>query len=235
MIRQVHAVGEVSLPGQGVPQLLALALALVLSSVIGLERQLRHKSAGLRTHALVGLGSALFVLVGKYGFTDVAGAGPTDGSRVAAQVVTGIGFIGGGLIFVRRADVRGLTSAATIWLTAAVGLACGASLPLLAAEATAGYLVVALAYPPLLRGLSRSRRQTAALRLTYHEGVGALRSALASCTQRGFQLDAVDVASAGDGVATVVLEVVGTGPVQELVAELAELPGVVSVRGQDEE
>jgi putative Mg2+ transporter-C (MgtC) family protein len=235
MIRQVQAVGEVSLPGQGVPQLVALALALVLCSLIGLERQLRHKSAGLRTHALVGLGSALFVLAGKYGFSDVAGAGPTDGSRVAAQVVTGIGFIGGGLIFVRRADVRGLTSAATIWLTAAVGLACGASLPLLAAEATAGYLVVALAYPPLLHRLARSRRQTAALRLTYHEGVGALRSALASCTQRGFQVDGVDVASAGDGVATVVLELVGTGEVQELVAELAELPGVVSVRGQDEE
>jgi putative Mg2+ transporter-C (MgtC) family protein len=235
MITGVLAAGEVSLPGQGVPQLVALALALLLCSLIGFERQLRQKSAGLRTHALVGLGSALFVLVSKYGFTDLLG---TDGvsfdpSRVAAQVVSGIGFIGGGLIFVRRADVRGLTSAATIWLAAAVGCACGASLPLLATATTAAYFVVALAFPPLVRLLSRSTRTSSSMRLTYREGRGALRATLATCTSRGFRVESLDVADEGEGSSTVVLDVTGPGSVLELAGELIELPGVVSVSAGD--
>jgi putative Mg2+ transporter-C (MgtC) family protein len=90
-----------------------LGLALALSSVIGLERELRQKSAGLRTYAVVGTGVALFMLVSSYGFADTLGRNVTfDPSRVAAQIVSGIGFIGGGLIFVRRDDVKGLTTAA---------------------------------------------------------------------------------------------------------------------------
>jgi putative Mg2+ transporter-C (MgtC) family protein len=91
-------------------------LALVLSALIGIEREVRAKSAGLRTHTLVGLGSAVFMIVSKYGFEDmVALEGVSiDPSRVAAQVVSSIGFIGGGLIFVRRDIVRGLTTAATV-------------------------------------------------------------------------------------------------------------------------
>jgi putative Mg2+ transporter-C (MgtC) family protein len=111
-------------------QLVLLGVALALSSIIGLERGLRQKSAGLRTHTLVGVGAAVFVLVSKYGFSDVVSAGTVnlDPSRVAAQVVSGIGFIGAGLIFVKRAGVRGLITAAAIWLTAAVGMAAGAGL-----------------------------------------------------------------------------------------------------------
>src|SRR5688572_21916704 len=98
----------------------SLAIAFALSSVIGFERELRQKSAGLRTHTLVGVGAALFTLAGRYGFggEDVG----IDATRIASQVVTGIGFIGAGVIFMRRDGVRGLTTAATIWLTAAVGL-----------------------------------------------------------------------------------------------------------------
>ena len=101
-----------------------LGLALVLSTVIGLEREYRQKSAGLRTYTLVGLGSALFLLVSEFGFIDELERGRVvlDPSRVAAQIVSGIGFIGGGLIFVRDA-VRGLTTAAGVWLVAAVGMA----------------------------------------------------------------------------------------------------------------
>ncbi|HET8560058.1 MAG TPA: MgtC/SapB family protein, partial [Marmoricola sp.] len=96
--------------GQGWPQVADLFLALVLSTGIGLERELRQKSAGMRTHTLVGLGAALMMLVSKYGFTDVLGNGVSlDPSRVAAQIVSGIGFIGGGLIFVHRGAVSGLT------------------------------------------------------------------------------------------------------------------------------
>lgn len=225
------AVGDLSLPGQGVPQLAALVFALVLCSLIGLERQLRQKAAGLRTHALVGVGAALFVLVSKYGFADLLGTPGVrfDPSRVASQVVTGIGFIGGGLIFVRRADVRGLTSAATIWLAAAVGSACGASLPLLATATTVGYFIVAVAYPPLVVRLSRSRRTASTVRLTYREGTGALRAALSACTRAGFRVETVDVADVGEGVATVVLDVAGTGSALSLAGELAELSGVVEV------
>ena len=91
-----------------------LGLALLLSALIGVERQIQ-KSAGLRTHTLVGVGAAPLVLVSKYGFTDVLVPGQIvlDPSRVAAQIVTGIGFIGGGLIFVRRDAVRGPATAAT--------------------------------------------------------------------------------------------------------------------------
>src|SRR5262245_53257502 len=105
-----------------------LALALALSAAIGCEREWRQKSAGLRTYTLVGLGAALFSIAGAYGFHDEIGNAsvPRDPSRVAAQVVSGIGFIGAGLIFVRQDAVRGLTTAAGVWLTAAVGLAAAA-------------------------------------------------------------------------------------------------------------
>jgi putative Mg2+ transporter-C (MgtC) family protein len=110
-------------------------VALLLSAIIGLEREIRQKSAGLRTHTLVGVGAALFMLVSKYGFMDllVPGRILLDPSRVAAQIVSGIGFLGAGLIFVRRDAVRGLTSAPGVWITAAIGSAAGAGLPLLAA------------------------------------------------------------------------------------------------------
>ncbi|MGB8521113.1 MAG: MgtC/SapB family protein [Candidatus Tumulicola sp.] len=120
--------------GQGWFQIADLGLALALSSLIGLEREHRQKSAGLRTYTLVGFAAALIMLVSKYGFSDVIENGRVvlDPSRVAAQIVTGIGFIGGGVIFMKRDVVRGLTTAAIVWLTAAVGMACGAGLPLLA-------------------------------------------------------------------------------------------------------
>ena len=124
--------------GQTWIQLAELALAFILSASIGLEREIRQKSAGLRTYTLVGFSSALVMLVSKYGFTDILKSGRVvlDPSRIAAQIVSGIGFIGGGLIFVRKDIVRGLTTAATVWLTAAVGMACGAGLPILAIAVT---------------------------------------------------------------------------------------------------
>src|SRR5437016_10689411 len=135
-----------------------LALALGLSSVIGIEREIRQKSAGLRTYALVGVGSALFMLVSQYGFADVIGKHVTlDPSRVAAQIVSGIGFIGGGIIFVRRDTVRGLTTAAGVWVAAAVGMACGGNLPIVAVATTLAYFLVSYLYPWLVERLPNSR------------------------------------------------------------------------------
>ena len=144
-------ISEIS--GQDARQFIELGLAFFLSALIGLEREIRHKSAGLRTYTVVGTAAALFVLVSKYGFSDVLVANSIvlDPSRVAAQIVSGIGFIGAGLIFVSQDQVRGLTTAATVWLVTAIGMACGAGLPWLALAATGAYFVVALIFPFILR------------------------------------------------------------------------------------
>src|SRR6185437_2576685 len=158
--------------GQGWPQLADLLLAFGLSSLIGLEREFRQRSAGLRTYTLVGFGAALFMLISKYGFGDILEPRTVvlDPSRIAAQIVTGIGFIGGGLIFVRRDAVRGLTTAAAVWLTAAIGMACGAGLPRLAVAGTVGYLFVILTYTPLVQRLPRAQSALAHLRLVTSTG-----------------------------------------------------------------
>jgi putative Mg2+ transporter-C (MgtC) family protein len=149
-------ISEIS--GQGARQFIELGLAFLLSAVIGLEREIRHKSAGLRTYTVVGTAAALFLLVSKYGFTDVLidSRIVLDPSRVAAQLVSGIGFIGAGLIFVDQNRVRGVTTAATVWLVTAIGMACGAGLPWLALAVTGAYFVVALVFPLILRVLPRS-------------------------------------------------------------------------------
>src|SRR4051794_41550158 len=111
---------------------------------------MRAKSAGLRTHTLVGVGAAVFMLVSKYGFGDLVNqAGVSvDPSRIAAQVVSGIGFIGGGVIFVRRDIVRGLTTAATGWVAPAGGKGAGGRPPPLALRTTGRALRLSTRLPP---------------------------------------------------------------------------------------
>ncbi|WP_225728297.1 MULTISPECIES: MgtC/SapB family protein [unclassified Nocardia] len=219
--------------GQGPVQVVELGLALVLSSAIGFEREVRQKSAGLRTHTLVGVAAALIMLVSKYGFTDTLGEHVTlDPSRVAAQIVSGIGFIGGGLIFVRRDAVRGLTTAATIWLTAAVGMAAGAGLWLLAILVTAAHFLVVFAFTPLAARLPRSKYAPARLRLCYVDGRGVLRRALAECSARDFTVGEVSIEHPdADHEVSVRLSVHGGGSVSELAASLADIDGVVEVIG----
>jgi putative Mg2+ transporter-C (MgtC) family protein len=107
-----------------------LSLAAVLGGAIGFERELRDREAGLRTHLLVCLGSALFTIVSAYGFRDFLTSGDqvirADPTRIAAQIVTGIGFLGAGAIIRQGLSVRGLTTAATLWVSAAIGIAAGA-------------------------------------------------------------------------------------------------------------
>jgi putative Mg2+ transporter-C (MgtC) family protein len=214
-----------------------LGLALLLSAAIGLERELSQKSAGLRTYTLVGLGSALFMLISKYGFFDVLGEDVVlDPSRVAAQIVSGIGFIGAGLIFVRRDSVRGLTTAAGVWLTAAVGAAAGASLPLLAIATTVAYFLVVYALSPLARRLPSSPYAPSAVRVDYEDGRGILRRVLAACTSRDFKVADVDVNRHDGGPAgavSVALEIHGPGSVAALAAELGEIDGVLGVAAGD--
>jgi putative Mg2+ transporter-C (MgtC) family protein len=157
--------------GQGIRQFIELGSAFILSASIGLEREIRRKSAGLRTYTVVGTTAALFLLISKYGFTDVLVEGKIvlDPSRVAAQIVTGIGFIGAGLIFVRGDRVQGLTTAATVWLVTGIGMACGAGLPLLALGATAAYFAMALLTPLILRFLPGEPIPTEQAKGTEHD------------------------------------------------------------------
>jgi putative Mg2+ transporter-C (MgtC) family protein len=222
--------------------LVPVALALVLATLIGLEREAAAKSAGLRTHALVGMGAAVFMVISKYGFADVLGPKVVlDPSRIAAQIVSGIGFLGAGLIFVRQDIVRGLTTAATIWLVAAVGAASGAGLPVVAVAATLGHFLVTRGFPPLARIAVRRHRDPPTLRLGYADGHGVLRSALSTCTARGWVVRGVEVTregTDGDGtrVAAVTLRLDGRGDLGELAGELAELPHVRSAAtGPDED
>ena len=143
--------------------ILRIFVAAMLGGFIGLEREWRAKEAGLRTHFLVALGSALFMIVSAYGFSDVQMDGMTsrwDVSRVAAQVVSGIGFIGAGTIIFRKAEniVSGLTTASGLWVTAAIGLACGGGLYVLAIASTLLVLVGLEAFNFFLRRIDKHRK-----------------------------------------------------------------------------
>ena len=117
---------------------LRLTLGLVLGAIVGFEREFHRQPAGFRTHSLVALGSALFTIVSGFAF-DGPGADPT---RIAAQIVSGIGFIGAGTILQYRGNIRGLTTAASLWSVAAVGMAAGAGMWILAIMATVLMLIV---------------------------------------------------------------------------------------------
>ncbi|MFJ5956076.1 MgtC/SapB family protein [Paenarthrobacter sp. NPDC092416] len=234
---------------------MALAVALLLSTAIGFERQSKNKSAGMRTHAMVGLGAALFMVVSKYGFSDVLMVDLVrlDPSRLAAQVVSGIGFIGAGLVFVRRNQVRGLTTAASIWVTAAVGTSAGAGLVLPAVFVTASHFIIVYVYPVLTGKLRFGLPDQWLLRVSYVDGVGALRDILRTCTEQGFRIQGFTTMR-GSGEAggvmnrmiqgseavvladyiAIELEIVGSAPASDIVGQLSQLSSVIEVSVVDE-
>jgi len=245
-----------NLTGQGWLQLEELGLAFVLSALVGLEREIRQKSAGLRTYTLVGVSAALFMLISKYGFMDVLSGGRVvvDPSRVAAQIVSGIGFIGGGVIFMRRDVVRGLTTAASVWLTAALGMACGAGLPVLAVATTVGHFIIMFVFPKLLPLLPRERHTHTRIRIAYQDGRGLLRAILIACTSLRFAVDQVEIERNGlaegmvgdardqadaegielgaphdKGCVVLCMSVKGKRPISHLIAKLAAIEGVAGV------
>ena len=142
--------------------LLRLFCAAVLGGIIGLEREYRSKEAGFRTHFLVAMGSALFMIVSAYGFSDAMDneLQRWDVSRVAAQVVSGIGFIGAGTIIFRKTEnmVSGLTTAAGLWVTAAIGLACGGGMYILAIGSTLMVLIGLEAFNYFLHKFDKHRK-----------------------------------------------------------------------------
>ena len=151
--------------------IIRLLIAAALGSVIGFDRERLSWAAGLRTHMLVCVGSALVMIVSAYGFADVVGRPgyELDPSRMAAQVVSGIGFLGAGSILLRGEVIRGLTTAASLWSVAAVGLAVGGGLYIAAAAATAIILIILAGLKPLEKRffVARQRRE---LRLVITRG-----------------------------------------------------------------
>ena len=142
--------------------ILRIFVAALLGGAIGLEREYRAKEAGLRTHFLVALGSAVFMIVSAYGFDGFMNTPEHrwDVSRVAAQVVSGIGFIGAGTIIFHKSEnvVRGLTTAAGLWVTAAIGLACGGGMYVLSIASTVLVLVGLEAFNFVLRKIDKHKK-----------------------------------------------------------------------------
>ncbi|WP_375484378.1 MgtC/SapB family protein [uncultured Jatrophihabitans sp.] len=242
-----HVLAAAASHGQGLRQVGELLLAFALSSVIGIERQFRGKSAGLRTQAIVGTASALILLVSKYGFGDVLADGRVvlDPSRVAAQIVSGIGFLGAGLIITRRGAIRGLTTAASVWETAAIGMAAGAGLPLLALVVTGLHFVIVIGYSPLSHLIATHGYSERGFVITYEDGRGILRDLLATCTAHDWTVNSMAMVAregpaeggtaAADGLVTVSLVLRGPGAAGAAAA-LAGIAGVVHIdSGEDDD
>ncbi len=206
--------------------LLRLSVAAILGGAIGLERELRERQAGLRTHLVVCVGAALFTLVGVYGFTSAH----TDPSRIAAQIVTGIGFLGAGAIIRQGLSVRGLTTAATLWLVAAIGMAAGAGYWDGAVIATVGAIVTLGPLRTVSYRLLR-RWRPALDRLLVEIPAGGSPAPIIEAVERaGGRVLSLELTQEGDR-RSVALDVElrpGTAPVA-VVAGVAEIDGVLEV------
>ena len=150
---------------------LRLVIAIALGLVIGAEREFHRHPAGLRTMAMVSGGAALFTMVGEFSFGEL---GKTDPTRIAAQVVTGVGFLGAGAILRQGTDVKGLTTAASIWVVAALGMTAGFGAYLLALIATTLVLVTLVAIRPLERRLFKRQVAEEAVETERENDPGAL-------------------------------------------------------------
>jgi len=137
--------------------LIRILLACICGGAIGIERTLRQKDAGFRTHIIVALGASLFMVVSKYGFLDLLEfeGFKADSSRIASNVVTGISFLGAGMIFVKGTNIKGLTTAAGIWSTAAVGLAIGCGLYITGIVSTLIIIIIQILFHTFLIGFDK--------------------------------------------------------------------------------
>jgi len=202
--------------------LLRLSVAAVLGGAIGMERELRERQAGLRTHLVVCVGSALFTLVSAYGFHEFLVNGGslvrTDPTRIAAQIVSGIGFLGAGAIIRQGLSVKGLTTAATLWLVAAIGMASGAGYYSAALFATAGAL---LTLGPLRIVAYKIVRR-------YRPEVDRLLVEIPAGGSPGAVLEAIE---RGGGRRSMAIDVELRGiEAPQVVADVGEIDGVLEVR-----
>jgi putative Mg2+ transporter-C (MgtC) family protein len=213
-----------------------LLVATVLSGLVGMERERAERAAGLRTHAMVGLGAALFMVLSAYGFRDVLG-GPNvalDPSRMAAQIVSGIGFLGAGMIIFQREVVRGLTTAASIWVVAAIGAASGGGMYAVAAGTTALALVILAALLPLENRYFRARRSRE-VSLLVRRGAGSLAAIESAVQSVGQRLDRIVVQPGEAGEVDRIDIILGPTPTRELsslVDHLRQLEGLRQISSE---
>ncbi len=206
-------------------------LAGVLAALLGLEREIRNKDAGLRTYTLVGLGSALIMVVSQHGFASVLGPNiDVDPSRVAAQVVSGIGFLGGGLIFVKRDVVRGLTTAAGLWLCSGIGLAAGAGMIFLAIFVTASGLLTMVGLDLVERRILRSKRDIVFLEVVCYDKKGVLAQISTVIARARFNIESVEIRKdVGEGLVGIHFALSDSAALQPLLTRLTEEENVVEV------
>ena len=209
-----------------------LILAAALGSLIGLERERLLWAAGLRTHMLVSVGSCLIIIVSAYGFGPVLGPHVIlDPSRIAAQVVSGIGFLGAGSIILRNEAIKGLTTAASVWAVAAIGLAAGAGLYIASIETTVIILIILAGLKPLEERFRASRRKLE-LRLKTRSGemsVGLLEQALGERASRIRQLVVRPAEEADVDDVRLTLTRVSKTDSENIVARLKAIPFVHEV------
>ena len=224
-----------SIPSLDWPEVLGrLALAAVLGAVLGLERELREREAGLRTHLLVSVGSALFTIVSAYGFREFVVSGASvDPTRIAAQIVTGIGFLGAGAIIRQGLAIRGLTTAATLWVVAAIGLASGAGYYSAAVITTA---VALAALWPLraitYRVVNRFRGESGLLLVQLPAGQSP--AAVIDTIESEARIETIEIRQEGDRrTLELALELSRPEQTKELVTKLADVENVVEVRWDD--
>ncbi|HEM7943786.1 MgtC/SapB family protein [Citrobacter freundii] len=208
--------------------LFRLILASLLGGVIGLERQIRAKEAGVRTHILIGIGSAMFMIVSKYGFYDVIEHTHIglDPSRIAAQVVTGVGFLGAGNILVQKQTIKGLTTAADVWVTAAMGLVIGSGMYEVGIIGTIMALIVLELFRQLTyRFLNRH------LHLRMRIAAGTTQVVLAWITEQGYRIQLRSLANDTSDchVLTANVEYTDATSVNQILSSLKENPAIKEV------
>jgi putative Mg2+ transporter-C (MgtC) family protein len=218
--------------------LVRLAVAAGLGGAVGLERELREREAGFRTHMLVAVGSALFTLVSAYGFRDFLVHGGTvvraDPTRIAAQIVTGIGFLGAGAIIRQGLSVRGLTTAATLWVVAAIGLASGAGY-YWAAVLTTAIALFSLWPLRIAAHVFTSRFRPETNRLIAQLPAGASPGELVTEVERlGGRLQGLEISHEADR-RTVLLDVTlaPRADAPAMIASLADLENLLEIRWSD--
>jgi putative Mg2+ transporter-C (MgtC) family protein len=210
-----------------------LLMAAVLGSTIGFERERLLWAAGLRTHMLVAVGSCLIMIVSAFGFADVLGTPNVnlDPSRIAAQVVSGIGFLGAGAILMRGEVIRGLTTAASIWTVAGIGLAVGGGLYLAASAATVIILIILVALKPVEEWY-RQRRQSVQIQIHAQHGaftIDVMRGALGYRSDCVRQFISCQLEQSDTDEITVAIERISHHEATHIADQLRKLPSVKSV------
>ena len=206
-----------------------LGLSAILGVAIGIERARREQSAGMRTYAVVSMASALIMIVSIYG-VPVVESNQHDSSRIAAQVVSGIGFLGAGVIFMRRNVVHGLTTAALLWAASGVGLAVGGGLLLTGSIATAFLLLITGGLQPVKKKLFHTESTEHRVRLHISDTSAVIRDIRAMAMESpGFTLTALDLESTPDKKKTVLeirLQVEDSDDAISIVKKIEDLEGV---------